>query len=170
MGRVNAPPHHGSSTTHKENPMKAHPVSLVLSATALALVTACSSVPPRAADQPAVAVAPVGTPYGYVRDITTVPVESKSGKSGAVIGAVLGAVAGNQIGDGNGQKAAIAAGAVGGAVIGNQIQNRNRRDDEVFRVSVHFDDGREAVYDFPNVDAIRVGDRVKYEGGQLRRV
>jgi len=79
-------------------------------------------------------------------------------------------VAGNQIGDGTGQKAAIAAGAVGGAVVGNAVQNRNLRDDEVFRVTVRFDDGHENSYDFQRVDALRVGDRVKYVDGQLYRV
>ena len=145
---------------------------LSLSVIALALVSACSSAPPanNVAEAPIGAASTIPSTYGYVRSIDTVPVESRQGRSGAVIGAVLGAVVGNQIGDGNGQKAAIAAGAVGGALAGNAIQNRNRRDDEVYRVTVRFDDGHEGSYDFQRVDSLRTGDRVKYEGGQLHRL
>lgn len=146
-------------------------IPVLASASVLALVSACSSAPEREVrEAPVMATAPAYTPYGHVRSIETVPVASRSGRGGAVLGAVIGAVVGNQIGAGNGQKAAIAAGAVGGAVIGNEIQNHNRRDDEVFRVTVHFDDGREDAYDFQRIDALRIGDRVKYEGGQLYKV
>ena len=154
--------------------MKIHTSSIastVASAVVLVLASACGSAPQsNVAEAPGYTVAPT-VQYGYVRDITTVQTESRSsGPGGAILGAVIGAVAGNQIGEGNGNKAAIAVGAVGGAVVGNQIQNRNRRDDEVFRITVRFDDGREAAYDFQRVDALRVGDRVKYEGGQLYRI
>lgn len=148
-------------------------LSALATASALVLVSACSSTPPSrndVAEAPVNAASTIPSTFGYVRAIDTVPVEAKQGRSGAVLGAVLGAVAGNQIGDGNGQKAAIAVGAVGGAVAGNAIQNRNRRDDEVYRVTVRFDDGHESAYDFQRVDALRVGDRVKYEGGQLHRL
>jgi outer membrane lipoprotein SlyB len=149
-----------------------NPISVAASAAALALLAACSSAPPArdVAEAPVVSGSTIASTHGYVSRIETVPVESRQGRSGAVVGAVLGAVVGNQIGDGNGQKAAIAAGAVGGALAGNAIQNRNRRDDEVYRVTVRFDDGHEASYDFQRVDALRTGDRVKYEGGQLHRL
>jgi len=148
-------------------------LSVLASASVLALVSACSSAPPAnpVAEAPGVANTPATfSQLGYVRSIDTVNVQGKSNHVGAVLGAVIGAVAGNQIGDGNGQKAAIAAGAVGGAVVGNAVQNRNLRDDEVFRVTVRFDDGHENSYDFQRVDALRVGDRVKYVDGQLYRV
>jgi hypothetical protein len=54
--------------------------------------------------------------------------------------------------------------------VGNQIERRNRRDDEIYRVSVRFDNGSVESYDFQRVDDLRVGDRVKWEGGQLHRV
>lgn len=148
-------------------------LSVLASGAVLSLASACSSPPATSsvAESPGVARSPAPyTQYGRVSAIDTVSVEGKSGRGGAVLGAVLGAVVGNQVGDGNGQKAAIAVGAVGGAVIGNQIQNRNRRDDEVFRVTVRFDDGRESRYDYQRVDDLRVGDRVKDEGGQLHRI
>ncbi len=43
---------------------------------------------------------------------------------GTVAGAVIGGLLGNQVGKGNGRKAATAAGAVAGGVIGNQVDKR----------------------------------------------
>jgi len=79
-------------------------------------------------------------------------------------------VVGNQIGAGTGRVAATGVGAVAGGVVGNQIERHNRRDDEVYRVSVRFDNGSVQSYDFQRIDDLRVGDRVKWEGGQLHRV
>ncbi len=44
---------------------------------------------------------------------------------GTVAGAVIGGVLGNQVGKGNGRKAATAAGAIAGGVIGNQVDKRH---------------------------------------------
>ncbi len=44
---------------------------------------------------------------------------------GTVAGAVIGGLLGNQVGKGNGRKAATAAGAVAGGVIGNQVDKRH---------------------------------------------
>ena len=44
---------------------------------------------------------------------------------GTVAGAVIGGLLGNQVGGGNGKKAATAAGAVAGGVIGNQVDKRH---------------------------------------------
>lgn len=44
---------------------------------------------------------------------------------GTVAGAVIGGLLGNQVGSGNGKKAATAAGAVAGGVIGNQVDKRH---------------------------------------------
>jgi hypothetical protein len=60
-------------------------------------------------------------------------------------------------------------GIVGGAVAGNAIENRNKRDDEVYRVWVRMDNGSMRSIDFHRVDDLRVGDRVRYDGGQLYR-
>lgn len=43
------------------------------------------------------------------------------------LGAVVGGLAGNQIGDGNGRKAATVAGVIGGAMLGNHIANRQQQ-------------------------------------------
>ncbi|NKI94082.1 glycine zipper 2TM domain-containing protein [Rhizobacter sp. SG703] len=143
--------------------------SVVLAAT----LVACGSAP-REERRP-VADAPIAAPvygeYGRVRDIELVSTGSgHTSGGGAVLGAVLGAVVGNQIGSGTGRVAATGVGAVAGGVVGNQIERRNRRDDEVYRVSVRFDNGSVQSYDFQRIDDLRVGDRVKWEGGQLHRV
>ena len=145
-----------------------------------ALVAACATGPrysePRYSEGPA----PVYTSppqyanqyaqYGQVSRIDTVPVASRTSGAGAVLGAVLGAVVGHQIGAGTGRAVATGAGAVGGAVAGNAIEQRTRRDDEVFRVGVRFDDGTYREFDFQRIADLQVGDRVRYEGGQIYRM
>jgi outer membrane lipoprotein SlyB len=82
---------------------------------------------------------------------------------------VIGGVVGNQFGSGTGKALATGAGVVGGAVAGNAIENRNRRDDEVYRVWVRLDNGATRSIDFYRIDDLRVGDRVRFDGAQLYR-
>ena len=82
---------------------------------------------------------------------------------------MIGGVVGNQFGSGTGRALATGAGIVGGAVAGNAIENRNKRDDEVYRVWIRLDNGTMRSLDFHRVDDLRVGDRVRYDGGQLYR-
>ncbi|MGZ5185860.1 MAG: glycine zipper 2TM domain-containing protein, partial [Caldimonas sp.] len=58
---------------------------------------------------------------------------------------------------------------VGGAVAGNAIETRQKRDDEVYRVGVRLDNGAQRYIDFHRIDDLRVGDRVRFDGGQLYR-
>lgn len=147
-----------------------HPV-LVGSLTTLALLTACASGPRY--NEP-IAGAPVvagyASQYGNVSSIEVVPVASASSGGGAVLGAVIGAVIGNQIGSGSGRAAATGLGAVGGAVIGNNVENRNKSVNDIYRVTVRYDNGTLGRFDYQRIDDLRVGDRVKVEGGQLYRV
>ena len=108
--------------------------------------------------------------YGYVRDIAPVSVAARPSGAGAVLGAVLGAAIGTQVGSGDGRKVAIGAGAVAGGLLGHEIEKRNKRDDEVWRVRVRMDDGRTEQFDFQRIDDLRVGDRVRVDGGQLYRL
>ena len=48
-------------------------------------------------------------------------------------------------------------------------RRKNKRDDEIYRVWVRLDNGVMRSLDFHRVDDLRVGDRVRYEGGQLYR-
>ena len=179
--------------------MNTRRISTALSIGALALVTACSSPTRRGeaygsapigsgpvySSQPAYGPPPAYpqaypqpgqypqanayAQYGQVRAIDLVSVDRRTSGGGAVLGAVLGAVVGNQFGSGSGRAAATGVGAVGGAVAGNAIEKRQRGDNEAYRVSVRFEDGSVRDFDFQRIDDLRVGDRVKWEGGQLMR-
>jgi outer membrane lipoprotein SlyB len=148
--------------------MSARTFATVASVSALLLITACSSNPPRSDPY---ASAPVSSnsvsQYGNVSNIEVVSSASR-GAGGAVLGAVIGAVIGNQIGSGSGRAAATGVGAVGGAIIGNNLQKRN--DSDVYRISVRLDNGSMAQFDYQSIDDLRVGDRVHVNGGQLHRV
>ncbi|CAN5338875.1 hypothetical protein BH11PSE9_BH11PSE9_08610 [soil metagenome] len=153
-------------------------VPVSIAGLSLAVLTACGSAPRH--DDRAMAVqqaplysqnnAPQYVMYGEVRNIDVVPIAKRNNAGGAVLGAVLGAVIGNQFGAGTGRALATGAGAVGGAVIGNNVQNRNRKDDEVYHVDVRFENGDVREFDFQRIDDLRVGDRVKYENGQIYRL
>ena len=137
----------------------------------LALASACSTTSmhnDRVVEAP-IASAPVYGEYGQVTGIEMVPVASRPSGAGAILGAVIGGVVGNQFGSGSGRALATGAGIVGGAVAGNAIENRNKRDDEVYRVWIRMDNGGMRSFDFHRVDDLRVGDRVRYDGGQLYR-
>ncbi len=142
--------------------------ALVCSVSALTLITACSSNPPRS--DPFVSspgVVSSANQFGNVSNIEVVSSASR-GAGGAVLGAVIGAVVGNQIGSGSGRAAATGLGAVGGAIIGNNIQKRNASD--IFRVTVRLDNGSMGQFDYQSIEDLRVGDRVRVVAGQLHRV
>jgi len=104
---------------------------------------------------------------GVVEGIDYVPHASAPSGTGAVVGGIAGGLLGHQIGSGRGNTAATIAGAIGGAVVGNQIQNRARRADEDYRVSVRLHDGSYVsviTHDYPRV---QVGDRVVVENGNV---
>ena len=172
----------------KEHRMYTRPLSAALCAATLAMTTGCVVAPPREVREvrevremravsprevrvvPASAPVPLYVEAGVVRNIEIIATASRNNAGGAVLGAVIGAVIGHQIGGGMGRAVATGAGAIGGAVVGNAIENRNRRDDEVYRVSVRFDNGSVRDFDFQRIDDLRTGDRVKFEGGQLHRL
>ena len=162
--------------------MFTRPLTTTLGAVALSALTACATSPryedryagapsaPPAYGQSAYGRQGAYADYGVVRAIDIVPVSSRPSGAGVILGAVVGAVIGNQFGSGSGRAAATVGGAVAGGVAGNAIEKRNRRDDEVFRVSVRFDDGSVRDFDYQRIDDLRTGDRVRLEGGQLHYV
>ena len=155
----------------KECRMFTRPLSAALCAATLILATGCVVAPAREVRAvPAAAPVPLYVEAGVVRSIEIIATASRNNAGGAVLGAVIGAVIGHQIGAGGGRALATGAGAIGGAVVGNAIQNRHRQDDEVYRVSVRFDNGSVRDFDFQRIDDLRSGDRVKFEGGQLHRL
>lgn len=152
--------------------MNLRKLSAISTLSALALLTACAYSPQRN-DNVAVAPSVVrsSVQYGSVSNIDIVPIASRPTGGGAVLGAVIGAVIGSQIGGGSGRAAATGLGVVGGAVIGNNIENnRNRSEGEIYRVGVRYDNGAVGQFDYQRIDDLRVGDRVKVEGGLLYRV
>lgn len=147
------------------------PQYLAAAAAALAL-TACGSAPTSYSEPQYVA----GSSYrdaahadsGRVVAIDVVRGSGGSSGAGAVIGGVLGGVLGHQVGSGRGNDAATVAGAIGGAVVGNEVEKR-RNGDEQYRVTVQFRDGREASFTQDSIGDLRVGDRVRVDGGRLFR-
>lgn len=138
-------------------------------AAALAL-SACAAPGNYVADSPVGAPRPAYAEFGQVENIGTVQTAQRPSGAGAILGAVIGGLAANSIGAGSGRALATGAGVVGGAVAGNAIEGRTRRDDEVFRVQVRFDNGSLRDFDFRRIDDLRVGDRVKLEDGQIHRL
>ncbi len=146
-----------------------HPVLSSVSIAALAVLSACAAPqdPYAPVARAPIAQAPAYVEYGQVRDIDVVQVQPRTSGAGVILGAVLGGVIGNQFGSGTGRALTTGAGAVGGAVAGNAIEKRTKRDDELFRVSVRFNNGEVRDFRFRQIGDLRVGDRVRYEGGQL---
>ncbi|MGZ3439760.1 MAG: glycine zipper 2TM domain-containing protein [Polyangia bacterium] len=157
--------------------MATRPLTTTLGAVALSALAACATSP-RPSDVYGPAPAPAATyarpapysDYGVVRAIGIVPVSSRPVGAGAVLGAIVGGVVGNQFGSGSGRALTTIGGAVAGGVAGNAIENRTRRDDEVYRVSVRFEDGSIRDFDYQQIGDLRVGDRVELVDGQLHFV
>jgi uncharacterized protein YcfJ len=129
---------------------------------------AAAPVPQRAAPAPRPVVVN-NAHVGEVSSIETLTERPKGTGAGAVIGGVLGGVAGHQVGDGNGQKVATAAGAVGGALLGNKIERDRKERVTGYRVQVRLDNGDVRTFEESQLSGLRVGDRVRVDGGNLRR-
>lgn len=147
--------------------MKILKVALLCSATSLMLLTACTTSQPR--NQSISSSKSYESRTGTVSNIETIATSSRTSGGGAILGAIVGGALGNQVGKGDGRKAATVVGAVGGAVAGNAIEKRNKRDDEFYRVTVRFDNGSSAQYDYNDINDLREGDRVKIQNGQIYR-
>lgn len=108
--------------------------------------------------------------YGTVSNIEVISVGGRSSGGGAILGAILGAAIGHQVGDGDGRRVATGVGAVGGAVIGNNIERNNSRGDQIFRVRVRMNNGRDYTAEYRRIGDLDVGDRVRIEDGQIFRM
>jgi outer membrane lipoprotein SlyB len=129
---------------------------------------------PVRATQPApevvrVAAAPPSNTVGAIKQIDPIT-ESQASGVGAVAGGVLGGVVGHQFGKGNGNKAMTVLGAVGGAVAGHQVEKSVNTKVVGYRVQVQLDNGETRTFEPAQLDGLKVGDRVRVEQGQLRRV
>jgi len=159
--------------------MHNRPLTTTLAAIAVAATAACttttSTAPGYAPGYYPATPAPSSTysrpvPYsdqGVVRAIDVIPVASRPSGAGVILGAIVGGVVGNQFGSGSGRALTTIGGAVAGGVAGNAIEQRTRREDEVYRVSVRFEDGSIRDFDYQQIGGLRVGDRVRLVDGQL---
>lgn len=118
---------------------------------------------------PAYQSAPPSYRVGVVDRIEVVRKGDSSNVAGTVIGGIVGGIIGHQIGGGRGQTAATIAGAAGGAVAGHEIEERSRRADETFRVTVRYDNGAYETLTQADITDLRPGDRVRVDGGRLYR-
>jgi uncharacterized protein YcfJ len=105
---------------------------------------------------------------GSVVEVKKVEQKGEASGAGAVIGGIAGGVVGHQIGSGRGNTAATVAGAAGGAYAGHQIE-KNRNSKTIYRVAVQMEDGTTRTFDYPEVTAFKIGDKVKVNNGKLVR-
>ena len=113
-----------------------------------------------------VAAAPRGD-VGTVTAVVPIRTTEKPSGAGAVIGGVLGAAVGNQIGDGNGRKAATVIGAVGGAKIGHEVEKDRNTRVSGYRIDIQFDDGRKTSITRTQAGAFATGQRVRMSNGEV---
>jgi outer membrane lipoprotein SlyB len=112
------------------------------------------------------------TAYGVVDSIQMVQgANTNTGPGlGAVAGAVVGGILGNQVGGGNGRTVATVAGAVGGGLVGNNLENKNRAAGEtLYQVGIRLDNGTYQNVTQESASDLRVGSRVRIEGGHAYR-
>ena len=154
---------------------------LVAGTLAVSMLAACASGPtmPGWGSTPSsypVSTAPVGAmEYGRITNIEYMPVgtsaSSGSGILGAVVGGLAGAALGSQVGGGSGRTAATILGGVAGAAVGNQIA-RNQQGVTTapgYRITMQTDQGLIRTYEVPATGDLRVGDRVRVDGGVIYR-
>jgi outer membrane lipoprotein SlyB len=109
---------------------------------------------------------------GTVEDVDRIWYEGRrdSGREGAILGAIIGGALGNQVGKGDGRKAATIAGAVVGGLVGRDIDRndgRGRRGDEGLRLVVRMDRGYYQTVEIHGEMRIYRGDRVRLRDGRV---
>ena len=89
---------------------------------------------------------------------------------GTVLGAIVGGALGNQVGKGDGRKAATIAGAVAGGAIGHNVEKNNRGGRSVWTIEVRMDDGDYRTLQQDRYPDVRRGDHVQVSGGRVYRM
>jgi len=82
----------------------------------------------------------------------------------------VGGVVGNQVGGGNGKKAATVLGAVGGAVVGNEVEKQRSRTIVGYNVNVRLDSGQTRTIKLNQIGNLQAGARVKIQGQTITPV
>ena len=105
---------------------------------------------------------------GRVSAVSITEKEGESSALGMIGGGVVGGLIGNQMGGGIGKDLATVAGAVGGAYAGKEIEKRAKTH-KIWSVSVRFEGGNTAKFDFTEDPGYAVGDAVQRSGNTLVR-
>lgn len=87
--------------------------------------------------------------------------------AGTVIGVIAGAALGNQIGKGDGRKAATIGGAIAGGAIGHKVEKNNRNGRDYYRVEVRMDDGDYRTVTQRHNPNVRRGDYVQIRDSKV---
>lgn len=103
-----------------------------------------------------------------VEAINVVQVDGDGNYLGTIGGGVVGAALGSQVGKGDGRTAAQIAGALGGAYIGRNIERHAKRTQH-YEVVIRFANGGSQTVTYENDPGLRVGEKVKINGGVLER-
>ena len=144
--------------------------SLRSAALAVALATgsllAVAEPVPLTEAPPAARPVPSGN-VGHVTAIDPIRTRPQGTGVGAVAGGVVGGVLGHEL---IGGTAATVVGAAGGAVAGNNLERNHREGVAGYTVHVRLDDGRSRTITVPHVGDLRVGDRVRVDGGRVHRI
>ncbi|WP_394780090.1 glycine zipper 2TM domain-containing protein [Undibacterium sp.] len=113
-------------------------------------------------------------PAGICRDcgkVIAVNVSEKDGEGsplGLIAGGVAGAVLGHQVGGGTGRDLATIAGAAGGAYAGRKVEQKVKSS-KVWAVTVQYEDGNKASFNFDHDPGLQSGDRVRNSGNSIIR-
>ena len=105
---------------------------------------------------------------GRVSAVSITEKEGEGSALGMIGGGLVGGLIGNQMGGGIGKDIATVAGAVGGAYAGKEIEKRAKTH-KLWSVSVRFDSGNTAKFDFNEDPGYAVGDAVQRSGNTLVR-
>ena len=104
---------------------------------------------------------------GRVVRIESVGQRSNHLGGGTVLGAIVGGALGNQVGKGDGRKAATIAGALAGGAVGHNVEKNNRRSRSYYRILVRMDRGGTRTYEQDEDYRLRRGDRVYIDNGYV---
>ena len=151
---------------------RVHPSIRIPSACAAALAAMAigAAAPAAWAGPESLPHSPHAAPSAFVGSVTSIdPIRTRPKGSGvgAVAGGVAGGVVGHEI---FGSTLGTVAGAAGGAVLGNNLERNHREGVAGYHVHVRLDDGHSRTITQTHIGDLRVGDRVRLEGGQVHRM
>ena len=154
--------------TSRIPPLRAAVAAAALAAASLGATAGPEPAPPNTSAPPPPAARPVpSASVGVVTAIDPIRVRPKGTGVGAVAGGVVGGVLGHELFGGT---AATVVGAAGGAVAGNNVERNYRKQVTGYAVHVRLDNGRSRTITQPHAGDLHVGDRVRVEGGHVRRL